>query len=190
MIALAGAIGTGLFLGIGKSLVHAGPVLLLLGYIIVSCLVFCVMWSIGWVSTLMPVTGAWVRHAQWLSDDALSMSAGWNVIYSHAISVPNEIVAACTLVEWWTNLSPAIFVTIFGVAIVISNMFLVRLYAETEFWMAVLKVRLPPSHNTPAIPGEPEHLPNIELGEIDADFVPLSPTASPDHRRDHFLSVH
>lgn len=136
------AIGTGLFLGIGKSLVHAGPVLLLLGYLIVSFLVFCVMWSVGETSTLMPVSGSWVRQAQWVADDALATSAGWNVLYSHAISVPNEIVAACTLVKWWTDISPAVFVTIFGVAIVISNTLLMRVYAETEFWMSMMKLAL------------------------------------------------
>jgi amino acid permease len=47
MIAIAGTIGTGLFLGSGASLVNGGPVGFFLGYTIVGCLVGMMMYCLG-----------------------------------------------------------------------------------------------------------------------------------------------
>lgn len=47
MIAIAGTIGTGLFLGSGSSLVRAGPVGFFLGYSIIGCLVGMMMYCLG-----------------------------------------------------------------------------------------------------------------------------------------------
>lgn len=47
MIAIAGTIGTGLFLGSGKAISNGGPVGALLGYTFVGLLVGCMMYSLG-----------------------------------------------------------------------------------------------------------------------------------------------
>lgn len=47
MIALAGTIGTGLFLGSGSALANGGPVGFFLGYTIVGCLVGMMMYCLG-----------------------------------------------------------------------------------------------------------------------------------------------
>ena len=61
MIALAGAIGTGLFLGLGSALQTGGPLGALLGYAAVGALVCAVMFALGEVTALLPVTGSFVR---------------------------------------------------------------------------------------------------------------------------------
>lgn len=47
MIAIAGTIGTGLFLGSGSALANGGPVGFFLGYTIVGCLVGMMMYCLG-----------------------------------------------------------------------------------------------------------------------------------------------
>lgn len=47
MIAIAGTIGTGLFLGSGSALANGGPVGFFLGYLIVGCLVGMMMYCLG-----------------------------------------------------------------------------------------------------------------------------------------------
>jgi hypothetical protein len=47
MIAIGGTIGTGLFLGTGKSLATAGPASMLIAYLIVGAIVFITMLSLG-----------------------------------------------------------------------------------------------------------------------------------------------
>jgi len=47
MIAIAGTIGTGLFLGSGKAIANGGPVGAVIGYTIVGCLVGMMMYCLG-----------------------------------------------------------------------------------------------------------------------------------------------
>lgn len=63
MIAIAGTIGTGLFLGTGKSLSTGGPASMLISYIIVGCIVFVTMLSLGEMATFMPIAGSFCTYA-------------------------------------------------------------------------------------------------------------------------------
>lgn len=98
MIALAGTIGTGLFLGSGKAIARGGPLGALLGYTFVGILVTGPVLSIAEMSALVPLSGGIVRHAEYFVDPALSFANGWNLIYSYMVSLPAEIVAAAVIV--------------------------------------------------------------------------------------------
>lgn len=76
LIAIAGAIGTGLFLGLGGSIQTGGPLGALLGYAMVGLIVCCVQFALGEVTALLPVTGSFVRHAEFLVDPALGFAIG------------------------------------------------------------------------------------------------------------------
>ena len=93
MIALAGTIGTGLFLGSGKAITYGGPLGALLGYTLVGIIVVGPVLSIAELSALVPLSGGVVRHAEYFVDPALSFADGWNAIYS----LPAEIVAAAVI---------------------------------------------------------------------------------------------
>lgn len=57
------------------------------------------------------------------------------------LSLPAEIVAAAVIVDFWNaGVSDAVWITIFGLLLVASNIFLVRIYGELEFTFASLKV--------------------------------------------------
>lgn len=93
MIALAGAIGTGLFLGAGRSIRRAGPLGSLIAYTAVGGLVISVMGCIAELSSLAPVSGAFIRHSELFVDPALSFAIGWSCFYGSAVSVPAEWTA-------------------------------------------------------------------------------------------------
>lgn len=94
MIALAGAIGTGLFLSSGKAIARAGPLGALMGYTFVGVLVSGVVLSIAEMSALVPLSGGVIRHAEYFVDPALSFANGWNQVYGSMVSLPAELVAA------------------------------------------------------------------------------------------------
>ena len=56
MIAIGGTIGTGLFLGTGKSLATGGPASMLIAYMIVGAIVFVTMLSLGEMAAFVPVS--------------------------------------------------------------------------------------------------------------------------------------
>lgn len=142
MIALAGAIGTGLFLGSGKAISRGGPLGALLGYLFVGMLVTAPVFSIAEMSALVPLSGGIIRHAEYFVDPALSFANGWNSVYSTMVSLPAEIVAAAVIVDFWASINNAIWITIFGVLLLLSNIILVRIYGELEFGFATLKIML------------------------------------------------
>ncbi|KAJ5281003.1 amino acid permease [Penicillium angulare] len=142
MIALAGTIGTGLFLGSGRALANAGPAGIFMGYLFMGFLVSGVTLSIGELSSLVPLSGGVIRPAAYFVDPALSFAQGWNVTYQYIISIPAEISAASIIVQYWITVNNGIWVTVFSAILLASNIFLVRIYGEIEFTLAILKVCL------------------------------------------------
>ncbi|KAE8355459.1 amino acid permease/ SLC12A domain-containing protein [Aspergillus coremiiformis] len=142
MIAIAGAIGTGLFLGLGGAIAKGGPLGALLGYIFVGVIVCCIQYALGEVSALMPVTGSFVRHAELLVDPAWAFAIGWNVVYGAFLGVPSEIAAAVVMIQYWTDINAAVWVTIFIIVSALVAIALIRVYGEIEFVFALLKLLL------------------------------------------------
>jgi AAT family amino acid transporter len=63
MIAIGGTIGTGLFLGTGKSLSTGGPASMLIAYAIVGGIVFVTMLALGEMAAFVPVAGSFCTFA-------------------------------------------------------------------------------------------------------------------------------
>jgi AAT family amino acid transporter len=63
MIAIGGTIGTGLFLGTGKSLATGGPASMLISYAIVGAIVFMTMLALGEMAAFTPVAGSFCTFA-------------------------------------------------------------------------------------------------------------------------------
>ncbi|EMC91161.1 hypothetical protein BAUCODRAFT_316905 [Baudoinia panamericana UAMH 10762] len=161
MISLAGTIGTGLFLGSGKAIARGGPLGALLGYIFVGILVTGPVLSIAEMSALVPLSGGVIRHAEYFVDPALAFANGWNTVYNYMMSIPAEIVAAAVIVDFWSSINNGAWITIFGVLVIASNIFLVRIYGELEFSFAILKIMLVVGLNLMALVlvcgGGPDH---------------------------------
>lgn len=140
MIALAGSIGTGLFLSLGGSIQTGGPLGALLGYGIVGAVVCAVQFALGEVSALLPVTGSFVRHADFLIDPAWGFAVGWNLVYGNVLSIPSEISAICVLFQFWTDINSSLWIMIFIVLTFVVGVAFVRVFGELEFWFASLKL--------------------------------------------------
>ncbi|KAI6778309.1 amino acid permease/ SLC12A domain-containing protein [Emericellopsis cladophorae] len=138
MIAIAG-----LFLGSGKVLSIAGPAGALLAYTFMGLVTLGVSYTTGEITTFMPKTGGFVRHATHFVEPALGAAVGWNFWYTMAIVVPTDMSAAATIIQFWnTSVHPAVWITIFSVCIVVLNFLGVRLYGESEVIFASLKIML------------------------------------------------
>lgn len=71
MIAVAGAIGTGLLIGSGTGLVRGGPASLLIAYTIVGAAVFFIMTAVGEMATMFPSDKGFAGYATRFVDPAL-----------------------------------------------------------------------------------------------------------------------
>ncbi|KAK8087206.1 hypothetical protein PG994_002180 [Apiospora phragmitis] len=146
MLGIAGAIGTGLFLGLGGAVQGAGPLGALLAYATVGLVVCAVQFALGEVAALLPVTGAFVRHAEFLVDPALGFAIGWNLVYGNILSIPAEITAICVLFSYWFDpveeVSPAVWIVVFIVLTAAVGFAFIRVFGEIEFVFALIKIVL------------------------------------------------
>lgn len=143
MIAIGGAIGTGLIIGTGSALASAGPGSLLIGYTLVGILVYMVMAALGEMAAWLPLASGFTGYAHRFVDPALGFSLGWNYWFKYIIVTPNNLTAAALVLQYWVDrerVNPGAFIAVFLVAIILINYFGVRFFGEFEFWLSSIKV--------------------------------------------------
>ncbi|KAG2110934.1 amino acid permease [Suillus discolor] len=139
MISIGGVIGTGLFVGTANSLSYGGPIGLLLGYIVMGTIVYCVMISLGEMVAYLPIPGGHIKLAERFVDPAFSFAMGWNYWYDWAIG--SEIAAAALLINYWNyTVNDSVWVVICLAVVVAINMLGAGAYGEAEFIFASIKV--------------------------------------------------
>ncbi|MGF2994460.1 amino acid permease [Lactococcus lactis] len=140
MIALGGAIGAGLFKGSSSAIAAAGPSVLI-AYFIGGIVLYFVMKSLeklvlsskdphGLSGLVQPYLGNhtadftdWVYWSMWM------------------INIIAEAVAAASFLQlWFANVPTWIFVLIIALLTSLINLFSVALFAETEYWLAFIKI--------------------------------------------------
>lgn len=104
MIALGGTIGTGLFVGSGSTLAKGGPAFILVGYVLLSLLVYFIVTAITEVATYLPVAGGTMSYYGSRNvSNSLGFAMGWLYFYSLAILVPYEITAGSLVIGYWNR---------------------------------------------------------------------------------------
>lgn len=141
MLALGGAIGAGLFKGSGEAIGIACPSVLI-AFLIGGLILYIVMKGLGKIvlsggdthhglsGLIRPYLGAhsadftdWVYWSMWI------------------INIIAEAVAAASFLQLWFPHIPAwVFVFMLAVLTTIINLYSVRLFAETEYWLAFAKI--------------------------------------------------
>ena len=141
MIALAGTIGTGLFLGSGKALATSGPLSILISYSIVGAIVYLTMIAMGEMSTFMPSSGAFNLFTTRYVSEAAGFSLSWNYAFNDAVSVASDLTACQILLKFWTDAFPGWALSLILLAFLIAvNVVSVRGYAELEYLLSLLKI--------------------------------------------------
>ncbi|WP_350316731.1 amino acid permease [Pectobacterium aroidearum] len=140
LIALGGAIGTGLFLGISQTIQMAGPSVLL-GYAIAGMIAFLIMRQLGEMVVEEPVAGSFSHFAYKYWGDFAGFLAGWNYWAMFILVGMAELTAVGIYIQyWWPETPTWLSAAIFFVLINLINLVNVRMFGETEFWFAIIKV--------------------------------------------------
>ncbi|GGC77996.1 L-asparagine permease [Tersicoccus solisilvae] len=140
MIAIGGAIGVGLFLGVGARLAAAGPALIL-AYLVVGVVVYLMMRALGEMVVYRPTTGAWVSYAREFVSDRLAFMTGWIHVTLAAVAGVAEIAALAVYVQfWWPELPGWIPSLVAALAIVGCNLLSVRWFGAIETTASSVKV--------------------------------------------------
>ena len=141
MIAMGGAIGTGLFVASGNTIATAWPGGALLAYVVIGFMVFLLMQSLGEMSTYLPVSGAFEEYSTRFVSPSFGFAIGWNYWYNWAITVAAELVAAALIMRYWFPDVPSwIWSGTFLAILFALNALSARAYGESEFWLSLVKV--------------------------------------------------
>ncbi|EXJ60825.1 hypothetical protein A1O7_04978 [Cladophialophora yegresii CBS 114405] len=143
MIAIGGAIGTGLIIGTGKALAQAGPGSIFISYTVVGFLVYLVMCALGEMAAWLPLSSGFTGYAVRFCDPALGFSLGYTYWFKYIIVTPNQLTAGALIIQYWVDrdrVNPGVFIAVFWVAIVCINYFGIRFFGEFEFWLSTIKV--------------------------------------------------
>ena len=140
MIALGGAIGTGLFYGSAGSAQIAGPAVLL-AYVMGGAAIFLIMRALGEMSWHTPVSGAFSYYATQNWGRFAGFFSGWNYWFNYIfVSMAELAVVGIYVNYWFPDIHPGLTAAGFLVGITLINLINVKAYGEFEFWFAIIKV--------------------------------------------------
>ncbi|KAK5074296.1 general amino acid permease agp2 [Lithohypha guttulata] len=143
LIGIGGTIGTALYVNIGRGLLNGGPASLFIAFSLWCSVIMMVTNCMSEMVTYLPISSPFIRFAGRWVDDAFGFAAGYNFFIFEAALVPFEIVACNVIIQFWTDSMPAgATIAIILVIYAAVNLFAVKWYGETEFWMALGKVLL------------------------------------------------
>ena len=141
MIAIGGAIGTGLFVASGATISTAGPGGALAAYAVIGLMVLLLMQSLGEMSAHMPVAGSFQTYATRFVSPSFGFAMGWNYWFNWAITVAAELVASGLVMSYWLPSVPSwVWAISFLFLLTFLNALSARVYGEAEFWFALIKV--------------------------------------------------
>lgn len=141
MIAIGGAIGTGLFVASGATISDAGPGGALIAYGLIGIMVWLVMQSLGEMAAYLPVAGSFQEYGTRYVSPSFGFAMGWNYWFNWAITVAAELVAAALVMKYWLPSVPSIVWSALFLALIFGlNALSARAYGEGEFWFAAIKV--------------------------------------------------
>ncbi|MCD8798539.1 amino acid permease [Mammaliicoccus sciuri] len=140
LIAIGGAIGTGLFLGAGKSISLAGPSILLV-YIIIGFFLFIMMRALGELLLSNSNYNSFIDIAEHYLGPLFGFLTGWTYWFCWVATGIADITAVAKYIQFWYPDVPAYVSAIATVVILLGlNLMTVKLFGEVEFWFALIKI--------------------------------------------------
>ncbi|WP_045302822.1 amino acid permease [Saccharothrix sp. ST-888] len=140
MIAIGGAIGTGLFLGAGTAISKAGPSLIL-SYAVAGLVIFAIMRALGELLTYRPVSGSFAEYAREFIGPFAGYVTGWTYWLFWVVTGMAETTAAAVYIKYWEPAIPQ-WVSALGFLVILyaANLISVKVFGEIEFWFSMIKV--------------------------------------------------
>lgn len=140
MIAIGGAIGTGLFLGAGEAISKAGPALAVV-YAITGVFIFIIMRALGELLLYRPVAGSFAEYARELLGPAYGFITGWGYWITWTVIGMAELTAAGIYINYWFPAIPQwLTALVMLTLLVLLNLLQVGAFGEAEFWFAGIKI--------------------------------------------------
>ena len=142
MIAIGGAIGTGLFLGAGTRLQIAGPALALV-YLGCGVFSFLILRALGELVLYRPTSGSFVSYAREFLGEQGSFVAGWMYYLNWAMTGIVDITAVALYMRYWGTFADVpqwVFALVALAFVGAMNMVAVKWFGEIEFWFSLVKV--------------------------------------------------
>lgn len=140
LIALGGAIGTGLFLGSAGTIQMAGPAVIL-SYAIGGFIAFLIMRQLGEMMAQEPVAGSFSNLAYKYWGEFPGLLSGWNYWILYVLVGMSELTAVAVYVQYWfPGIEPWQTTAFFFILINVVNLAQVGVFGEMEFWFASIKV--------------------------------------------------
>ncbi|MFI1706435.1 amino acid permease [Streptomyces griseoruber] len=146
MIAIGGAIGTGLFMGAGGRLNQAGPSLILI-YAVCGFFAFLMLRAMGELILHRPSSGSFVSYAREFYGEKAAYTAGWLYWLNWAMTSIVDVTAAALYMnffkKYWEPISSVpqwVWALTALVVVLTLNLLSVKVFGEMEFWFALIKV--------------------------------------------------
>lgn len=146
MIAIGGAIGTGLFLGAGGRLAQAGPAIVL-SYAVCGVFAFFILRALGELVLHRPTSGSFVSYAREFFGEKAAFVSGWFYWINWATTTMVDITAAALYMNFFGKYVPWIAAVpqwVWALAALVTvlavNLVSVKVFGELEFWFALIKV--------------------------------------------------
>ncbi|MCO6225029.1 amino acid permease [Staphylococcus epidermidis] len=140
LIAIGGAIGTGLFLGSGQTISLTGPSLLFT-YMLIGIVLFAFMRALGELLLSNSKFNSFVDIANEYLGPFGGFVIGWTYWVCWIVSSMSDLTAMGQYFAYWYPQVPHWLTVLFIVLILISfNLLGARLFGELEFWFSIIKV--------------------------------------------------
>lgn len=140
LIAIGGAIGTGLFLGAGKSIHLTGPSILF-AYIITGIICFLIMRALGELLLTNLEYNSFVDFVQDYMGNMAAFITGWTYWFCWVSIAMADLTAVGIYIQFWFPGVPQWMPGLIALVILLfMNLATVKLFGEMEFWFALIKV--------------------------------------------------
>ena len=140
LIAIAGTIGTGLFLGAGRSLSLTGPSIILV-YMLTGAFMYLMMRAIGEMLYMDPDQHTFINFITKYLGKGWGYFSGWSYWVSLVFLGMAEITAVANYVQLWFPNWPAWQIQIIFLALLSCvNLIAVKVFGEVEFWFGMIKI--------------------------------------------------
>ncbi|WP_410480337.1 D-serine/D-alanine/glycine transporter [Pseudomonas sp. DCA-1] len=140
LIAIGGAIGTGLFMGSGKTISLAGPSIIFV-YMIIGFMLFFVMRAMGELLLSNLNYKSFIDFSSDLLGPWAGYFTGWTYWFCWIITGIADVIAISAYSQFWFPDIPQWAPALSCVGLLLSlNLITVKMFGEMEFWFAMIKI--------------------------------------------------